>query len=234
MSKPRVLMLSSSRAGNEDYLESAIPHIGKFLDGVTEVIFVPFAGVTLSWDYYTEKVQQALPQLTITGIHQTPDPTEAIRKTQAILVGGGNTFNLLNELQIRGLDIEIQQAIDDGCGYIGWSAGSNICGLSIKTTNDMPIVEPKSFNALNFVPFQLNPHYTDYQPEGFNGETRDQRIAEFGVLNPSTPVVGIREGSALLLANNQLSLLGEHDAVIFLGNSKTKVRDTQTLTALLS
>ena len=98
----------------------------------------------------------------------------------------------------------------------------------------MPIVEPKSFNALNFVPFQLNPHYTDYQPEGFNGETRDQRIAEFGVLNPSTPVVGIREGSALLLANNQLSLLGEHDAVIFLGNSKTKVRDTQTLTALLS
>lgn len=234
MSKPRILMLSSSRAGNEDYLQSAKLHINAFLNNVTEVIFIPFAGVTVSWDDYTDKVQQALPNLNITGVHKSSEPLTSVLNAQAVLVGGGNTFNLLNELQVRGLDKAVQQVVLNGCPYIGWSAGSNICGLSIKTTNDMPIVEPRSFTALNFVPFQLNPHYTDFIPEGFNGETRDQRIAEFSVLNPTVPVVGIKEGSALLLDNGQLSLIGEHDAVIFQGNHKKGVRDTQTLTQLIA
>lgn len=234
MSNPRILMLSSSRAGNEDYLQSAKHHITKFLNNITDVVFIPFAGVTVSWDDYTDKVQQALPKLTITGIHQTSDPLTAINSAEAILVGGGNTFNLLNELQLRGLDTVIKATVSMGCPYIGWSAGSNICGQSIKTTNDMPIVEPQSFSALNVVPFQLNPHYTDFNPEGFNGETRDQRIAEFSVLNPATPVVGIKEGSALLLDNGQLSLIGEHDAVIFQGNHKKSVSDTKTLTQLMA
>ena len=111
---------------------------------------------------------------------------------------------------------------------------SNICGQSIRTTNDMPIIEPPSFDALEVVPFQINPHYTDYHPPGHNGETRDQRLAEFTTLNPEIPVVGIREGSALLLSGSTLTLVGEKSGFIFQGNNKTPVQPEQDLTELLN
>ena len=104
--------------------------------------------------------------------------------------------------------------------YIGWSAGSNLCGLSIKTSNDMPIIQPQSFSTFGFINAQINPHYTDYVAPGHNGETRDQRIAEFCALYPDVSVIGIREGSALLRKNNKLVLLGEQDAVVFTGKQR--------------
>ncbi|WP_289030745.1 dipeptidase PepE [uncultured Paraglaciecola sp.] len=211
----KVLMLSSSRKGSEEYLAHALSMITSHIRNIKDVLFIPYAGVTLSWDDYTQKVQDALPHLRISGIHEYPNTKEAINNAKAILVGGGNTFNLLSQLYKQDILADIQQSVKQGTPYIGWSAGSNICGNSIRTTNDMPIIQPPSFDALNFVPFQLNPHYTDYQPPGHNGETRAQRIEEFCTLNPKMPVIGIREGSALLLKDKQLTLEGELEGVVF-------------------
>ena len=229
----RILMLSSSRVANEDYLQHAIPLLKQHLKGITELLFIPYAGVSINWDDYTSKVQQALPDFSVEGIHKFDNSKQAIANAKAILVGGGNTFNLLNQLYALDLLEPIRQSINNGTPYVGWSAGSNICGNSIRTTNDMPIVQPPSFNALNFVPFQLNPHYTDYQPPGFNGETRAQRLEEFCTLNPQMPVIGIREGSALLLENHTLSLKGDLNAVVFQGTKQNEVTPNQDLTRYL-
>lgn len=218
-----ILMLSSSRSGNESYLQTATPMIKSFLNGVKDVLFIPYAGVTVNWDNYTDMAQAALPELNITGIHQTPDPKLAVEKAQAIAVGGGNTFNLLYQLYQQDLINAISTKVKEGTRYIGWSAGSNICGNSIRTTNDMPIIQPPSFNALQLVPFQLNPHYTDYQPPGHNGETRSQRIEEFCTLNPDMPVIGIREGTALRRSGDTLTLEGEFPGVVFKGTSLEEI-----------
>ncbi|MCU7555256.1 dipeptidase PepE [Alteromonas sp. ASW11-19] len=233
-----VLMLSSSRQGDEGYLEHARAHILAHLGERRELLFVPYAAVTKSYDAYVEAVQAALPECQVTGLHRADDPVAAIRQAraqgQAILTGGGNTFHLLHTLYEQQLITPLQEAIAEGTPYIGWSAGSNICGVSIRTTNDMPIIAPPSFDALGVVPFQLNPHYTDYQPPGFNGETRDQRLAEFSVLNPTMPVVGIREGTALLLTDGKLSLVGEQGGFIFTGNGKWPIAPGEDLTELLN
>lgn len=203
-----LLLLSSSRVGDTEYLQHALTMIKAKLNGVTELLFIPYAGVTLNYDDYTTKVQNALSEIGIkvTGIHQHDDPIAAIDAAQAIAVGGGNTFHLLHQLYQHDLMEVIQKKVANGMPYIGWSAGSNIAGLSIRTTNDMPIIEPKSFNALQLVDFQLNPHYTDHTPAGHNGETRAQRLAEFMVLNPTTPIVAIVEGTALDIKQNTLKL----------------------------
>ncbi len=219
----KVLMLSSSRQSDEPYLYHAKAMIEAHLSGIDDVLFIPFAGVTTTWDAYTAKVQEAFPKIKVTGIHQYPDAHIAINQAQAILVGGGNTFNLLNEIYRQDLLTSIQQRVITGTPYIGWSAGSNLCGLSIKTSNDMPIIQPQSFTTFGFINAQINPHYTDYVAPGHNGETRDQRIAEFCTLYPETSVIGIREGSALLLNENKLTLLGQHDAVIFTGKQRDVV-----------
>jgi dipeptidase E len=216
----KVLMLSSSRKNNEPYLYHAESMIRKHLFGVTDVLFIPFAGVTTPWNDYTAKVQEALPDLNVTGIHQYANARDAIESAQALLVGGGNTFNLLNELYNQDLLQPIQQRVLMGIPYIGWSAGSNLCGLSIKTSNDMPIIHPLSFDTFGFINAQLNPHYTDYVAPNFNGETRDHRIAEFCTLYPEVPVIGIREGSALLREGKKLTLIGQLDAVIFTGKKR--------------
>ncbi len=232
-----VLMLSSSRQGEEAYLEHARAHILAHLGDVRDVLFIPYAAVTKTYDEYVSAVAEALPECTITGIHTFEDPVFAIHQAQesgqAILVGGGNTFHLLNQLFSDGLVVPLKHAIADGTPYIGWSAGSNICGLSIRTTNDMPIIQPPSFDALAVVPFQLNPHYSDYQPPNHNGETRDQRLAEFTTLNPTTPVVGIREGTALVLTDNTLKLKGELGGFVFVGNEKRPIDTDSDLQYLL-
>jgi len=228
-----VLMLSSSRVANEDYLQHAIPMLNQHLPNIKELLFIPFAGVSVNWDDYTKKVQHALPNYQVKGIHQFANAHQALENAQAILVGGGNTFNLLNELYRQNLLGKVKSQINQGTPYVGWSAGSNICGNSIRTTNDMPIVQPFSFEALNLVPFQLNPHYTDYQAPGHNGETRAQRIEEFCILNPEMPVIGIREGGALLLQGNSLLLKGELDGVVFQGAVQRVIHPNQDLSGYL-
>ena len=233
-----VLMLSSSRQGDEAYLEHARSHILAHLGDIRDLLFVPYAAVTGTYDEYVKKVAEALPECNVTGLHTVEDPVSAIHHAkengQSIVVGGGNTFHLLSTLYAGALMVPIKHAIADATPYIGWSAGSNICGQSIRTTNDMPIIEPPSFEALHVVPFQLNPHYTDYQPEGHNGETRDQRLFEFTALNPTTPVVAIREGTALTLSDNKLTLVGEKEGYLFLGNEKSPIAPSTDLTELLN
>jgi len=229
-----VLMLSSSRVGSEDYLQHAIPMLTQYLPHIRQLLFIPFAGVSISWDDYTTKVQNALPNYTVKGIHQFSNPRQAIENAQVIVVGGGNTFNLLHQLYQQDLLDAVKNQVNKGTPYVGWSAGSNICGNSIRTTNDMPIIQPLSFDALSFVPFQLNPHYSDYQAPGHNGETRAQRIQEFCILNPEMPVMGIREGTALLLHGSSLVLKGELNGVVFEGGKQSVIKPQQDLSRYLS
>ena len=233
-----VLMLSSSREGDEAYLTHAKARILAHLGDIRDLVFIPYAAVTQSYDSYVDAVASALPECNVVGLHTFDDPVAAIHNASenghAIVVGGGNTFHLLHSLYRFALMVPLKHAICNGVPYVGWSAGSNICGQSIRTTNDMPIIEPPSFDALEVVPFQINPHYTDYHPPGHNGETRDQRLAEFTTLNPEIPVVGIREGSALLLSGSTLTLVGEKSGFIFQGNNKSPVQPEQDLTELLN
>lgn len=234
MNVPRcILMFSSSKVGSEDYLQHTIPMLSQYLPNIKELLFIPFAGVSISWDDYTKKVQSGLTNYQVKGIHQFSNPHQALENAQAILVGGGNTFNLLNQLYQQNLFYTVKNQVKKGTPYVGWSAGSNICGDSIRTTNDMPIIQPISFDALNFLPFQLNPHYTDYQAPGHNGETRAQRIEEFCILNPDMPVIGIREGTALLLQGESLSLKGKLDGVVFEGTKQRIIQPEQDLSRYL-
>lgn len=229
----KVLMLSSSKYAEHDYLAYAKEWIVEHLTAAKTLIFIPYAGVSISWDEYTQKVQDALPMFSVRGIHQFDDPKSALEQAEGILVGGGNTFNLLHQLYENALLAPIQEQVKLGTPYIGWSAGSNICGQSIRTTNDMPIIEPASFKALNFLSAQLNPHYTDYVAPNHHGETRDQRIEEFCILNPNTPVLAIREGTALLIKDNQLTLKGELNGFVFIGSTKLTITSQQNLTEYL-
>ncbi|GGW75139.1 dipeptidase PepE [Alteromonas halophila] len=232
-----VLMLSSSRKDQEAYLEHARAHILAHLGDIRDILFIPYAAVTKTYDEYVDAVAEALPECTVTGIHSYEDPVCAIHQAhergQAILVGGGNTFHLLHQLYNLGLIVPLKHVIADGTPYIGWSAGSNICGLSIRTTNDMPIIEPPSFDALAIVPFQLNPHYSDYQPPNHNGETRDERLTEFTTLANTTPVVAIREGTALLYTDNTLTLEGELGGFVFQSDEKRPIDAGSDLNYLL-
>jgi len=240
--KANLLLLSSSRVGDTKYLQHALPLIKAKLDGVTELLFIPYAGVTVNYDDYTAMVQSALIDsgITVKGIHQFDDPISAINTANAIAVGGGNTFHLLHQLYQNNLINAIQDKVAQGIPYIGWSAGSNIAGLSIRTTNDMPIIEPESFDALQLVSFQLNPHYTDHNPPGHNGETREQRLAEFMVLNETTPIVAIVEGTGLDIKDNTMALVSglsdtdkNADGFLFKGNNKSVISTDTNLDSLL-
>ncbi|WP_372871351.1 dipeptidase PepE [Shewanella sp.] len=214
------LLLSASRVGDTPYLEHTLPFIAPLTQNARNWVFIPYAGISLGYDAYLEKVREGLKPLNIniSSIHEHADPRQAIRDADGIFVGGGNTFHLLHELYRYDLLFVIREQVEAGKPYVGWSAGSNIAGLSIRTTNDMPIIEPPSFTALGLVPFQLNPHYSDYQVPGHNGETRAQRLQEFTVVDPLTAIVGIQEGSALYRQGDKLSLLGEKEAYFFKGS----------------
>ncbi len=223
------LLLSASKEGDSGYLEHALPLISQFiqelqLGSAPSIVFIPYAGVSVSYDDYFQKVDSALSTLScdLTSIHHYEDPKQAICNADIVLIGGGNTFALLDRLYKQDLVTTLKEQFSSKLAYIGWSAGSNIAGASIKTTNDMPIVEPTTFDALGFLPFQLNPHYTDYQAPGHNGETREMRLQEFMVLNPSMPIVGIQEGSALRLKGHSLILQGNKVAYEFIGGAKTE------------
>lgn len=217
-SQQKLLLLSASREGQTDYLEHALPMMDAFLPSEVKVIlFIPYAGFAMGYDAYEEKVSTALQGINrkVVSIHQFDDPVKAVEKAQAIAIGGGNTFYLLKQLYDNELVDAIRKKVNAGTPYMGWSAGSNMAGLTICTTNDMPIVQPRSFNALALVPFQINPHYTDYQPPNHNGETRAERIYEYTRANPHRYVVGIKEGTALERQGEQLFLRGQKDGLIF-------------------
>lgn len=239
MKNSQLLLLSSSRANNTGYLVHALPMIKEHLKDITEILFIPYAGVTISFNQYTEQVSNALAKekISVVGIHQKDNAIEAINNAKAIVVGGGNTFQLLHLLYKNDLVDAIKQKVNEGIPYIGWSAGSNIAGISIRTTNDMPIVEPKSFNALNLINIQLNPHYTNYSPEGHNGETRDQRLAEFMIVDKETPIIGIVEGSALKTTmvdgTQRLKLIGGDKGYLFHKGEKITIEQASNLDEFL-
>lgn len=214
---PRLLLLSNSTNFGDGYLDHAIETIREFLGPeVKEVLFVPYAGVTIAWDTYARKVGERFKDVgcDLVSIHKA-NALEAVAKAQAIAVGGGNTFHLLKMMYDNNVVEAIRERVADGCPYMGWSAGSNVASPTIRTTNDMPIVEPPSFEALDLVPFQLNPHYTDARLPNHGGETRADRLAEFIESNPGVYVVGLREGSILRVEGTELSLLGGREARIF-------------------
>ncbi len=206
----RKFLLSSSRVGNNGYLEQALPVIKDFLGNKPLTIgFVPFALVENDKSAFLDTVKSAFEELPYNIVEVTIEKSaEVLEEADVIMVSGGNTFKLLHDLYKSGLLELIQQKVKSGMPYIGWSAGSNITGATICTTNDMPIVEPESFKALGFFPFQINPHYYNQPIQGFNGETRDQRLTEFVKLNPDKKVVCLPEGTALLLKDNMLRLTG--------------------------
>jgi len=187
-------------------------------------VFVPYAGVTISFDDYTHRVRERFREIghDITSVHETPDPVKAVEKAEAIVVGGGNTFHLVKLMQDHGLMDAIRERILQGAPYIGWSAGSNVACPSLRTTNDMPIVEPSGFKTMNLIPFQINPHYLDANPEGHAGETREMRIDEFIQANPGMFVVGLREGTMLLIEEGSIRLEGARPARIFKKGTEPK------------
>lgn len=213
----KLLLISNSTNAGEAYLKYPIAQIGAHLQGVSEVVFIPYAAVTFSYDEYESKVQERFNEIgvKVRSIHHEKNPRKAIFEAQAICVGGGNTFALTKKMQEQGLMTAILKRVKEDVPYVGWSAGSNVCCPTICTTNDMPIVEPKSFKAVGAVKFQINPHYLDANPEGHAGETREQRIEEYIEANPRRYVVGLREGCMLRYVDGKLELIGSRPMRIF-------------------
>lgn len=205
-----LLLLSNSTSPGYPYLAHARDWIAGALGDARSVVFVPYAGVTVSYEAYADRVREALGGLgvEVVSLHEAPSPERAIAESDAVLVGGGNTFHLLRELHLRGLVGTIRRRVEAGATYVGWSAGANVACPTIRTTNDMPIVEPPSLGALSLVPVQINPHYTNAHPAGHQGETRAQRLAEFVVANPGVPVVGLPEGTGLRIDAGRVGVLG--------------------------
>lgn len=215
----RLLLISNSTNPGEPYLDYPKNNIKAFLGSEPKnALFVPYAAVTFSYDEYEEKVNARFAEIghRVTGIHRFADPAEAVGTAEAIVVGGGNTWQLVKTLQEKGLMKAIRKRVKKGIPYIGWSAGANIACPTLRTTNDMPISEPRKFKTLNLVPFQINPHYLDDHPANHGGETREMRIREFIEINRDIPVVGLREGSMLFIEEERLSLAGNGKARIFL------------------
>ncbi len=214
----RLLLISNSTMPGEPYLSYPMPEIGKFLGNQPlKILFVPYAAVTFSFDEYETRVKERFAELhhQVTSIHHTEDPAKAVSEAEAIVTGGGNTWQLVRMMSDKGLFPLIRERVLAGIPFIGWSAGSNVACPTLRTTNDMPIIDPKGFDCLNLVPFQINPHYLDKNPEGHGGETREQRIEEFLEINPGIYVVGLREGTMLRREGDQLWLIGDKTARIF-------------------
>ena len=214
----RLLLISNSTMPGEPYLSYPMPEIKKFLgDQSLKALFIPYAAVTFSFDVYEGKVSERFAELghTVTSIHHSKDFVEAVDEAEVLVVGGGNTWQLVRMMNDNGLFPLIRERVLAGVPFIGWSAGANVACPTLRTTNDMPIIDPKGFECLNLVPFQINPHYLDKNPEGHGGETREQRIEEFLEINPNIHVIGLREGTMLRREEDQLKLIGERSARIF-------------------
>ncbi len=217
----RLLLISNSTNAGEQYLEHPKARIREFLgDECVKALFIPYAAVTLSYNDYELKVRDKFREIghDIISIHHYTNPVNAVKGASVIVVGGGNTWKLLKMLQDNRLIEAVRQKVLAGTPYIGWSAGANVACPSIRTTNDMPVIEPASFKALNLVSFQINPHYLDANPAGHAGETREQRIEEFIDINRDIWVVGLREGTMLVIEEDRIIFTGQRKARIFRKN----------------
>lgn len=213
----RLLLLSNSRNHGGGYLEHVRDAIGEFLGPAPRrLAFVPYAAVTTPLDEYTRLVRETLEPLghTVESLHEG-DPVEVLREANGVLVGGGNTFRLLERLHGTGMFKRLRQKAMSGVPYIGWSAGANLACPTIRTTNDMMATEPPSFAGLHLVPFQINPHYTDHQLPNHAGESRETRILEYVALNREATVLGLREGSWLRVEQGGVELNGPHPMRVF-------------------
>ncbi len=213
-----ILIASTSTIHGSGPLEYLLEELKTHFESTDEVLFIPYARPGgISHDDYTKKVTLPFSTIgkTVRGLHEFKDPKKAIEQAKGIFTGGGNTFVLVNQLYKNDVLVSIKNAVENGTPYLGTSAGSNICGLTMNTTNDMPIIYPPSFKTLGLVPFNINPHYLDPNPNSKHmGETRETRIKEFHAFN-TQPVIGLREGSWIEVKGDSLKLRGELDARIF-------------------
>jgi dipeptidase E len=213
-----MIVASTSTVYRGSYLDYLLPSLSQLFSQTDEVLFVPYARPGgISHDDYTAIAAKAFSEIkkNLVGLHTFDDPVAAIQNANGIFTGGGNTFVLVSQLYHLKLMEPLRKEIFNGLPYLGTSAGSNICGLTMQTTNDMPIVYPPSFKTLGTVPFNINPHYLDPDPGSRHmGETRETRIKEFHTQN-NVPVVGLREGSWLAVAGESIILKGPHSARIF-------------------
>ena len=227
----KCLIASTSTLYNGDYLDYLLPELAIHFKSCQSILFIPYARPSgISHEDYSEKVRVAFAKINkvVKGIHEFENPLQAIQEAEGIFTGGGNTFLLVSQLYRFGIMDELANVIKNGTPYLGTSAGSNICGLTIQTTNDMPIVYPPSFQTLGIISFNLNPHFLDANEQSQHmGETREMRINEFHEFN-SAPVLGLREGSWLEVTGEKIILKGTLSARLFQKNKNPEELATES------
>ncbi len=214
----KLIIASTSTVHGSGYLEYILPTLSTFFKAAKTILFIPYARPGgISYNDYTEIAKKAFTKIdkNVIGIHEFENPKEAIKNAEGIFTGGGNTFELVNQLYKNDIVANLKEVVEKGIPYLGTSAGSNICGVTMMNTNDMPIVYPPSFKTLEFIPFNINAHYLDpIKGSTHMGETRETRIKEYHVFN-QTPVLGLREGSWLEVKGESIVLKGDLTARLF-------------------
>ncbi|EJL67081.1 peptidase E [Flavobacterium sp. CF136] len=232
----KIIIASTSTLHGGSYLDYLLPVLQSHFKDCKSILFIPYARPGgISHDEYTQKVSEAFQTISISvkGIHEFENAENAIKNAEGIFTGGGNTFLLVTQLYRNNIMQVLSETVKNGTPYLGTSAGSNICGLSMQTTNDMPIIYPPSFQTLGLIPFNLNPHYLDPELQSKHmGETRETRIKEFHAFN-NTPVLGLREGSWLEVKGDKITLKGNLSARLFQQNqSPTELEPESDLSHL--
>lgn len=226
-----ILIASTSTLANQNYLEYLLPELQLHFQNCKTILFIPYARPGgISHEEYTDMIRPAFTKINkkVIGIHEYENTPQAIKNAEGIFTGGGNTFVLVSQLYKNNVMEVLSETIKNGTPYLGTSAGSNICGLTMQTTNDMPIVYPPSFKTLGLIPFNLNPHYLDPDTSSSHmGETRETRIKEFHAYN-SVPVLGLREGSWLEVKGDVITLKGPFTARLFSQNQTPTELETET------
>jgi dipeptidase E len=232
----KIIIASTSTLHDGAYLEYLLPTLETHFKNCTTLLFIPYARPSgISHDDYTDRVRLAFAKIqkNIIGLHEFDNPIEAIEKSEGIFTGGGNTFLLVTELYKNNVIEVLTKVVENGTPYLGSSAGSNITGLTMQTTNDMPIIYPPSFKTLGLIPFNLNPHYLDADSQSKHmGETRETRIKEFHEFN-SIPVLGLREGSWLDVNGDRIVLKGNLTARLFTKHQTPEELEPETDLAYL-
>lgn len=233
----RLLLISNSTNAGEAYLDYPKHNIHDFLgEKCVKCLFIPYAGVTVTWDDYEKKVKNRFNEVghDIVSIHHFDDPVKAVEEADCIVIGGGNTWKLLHDMHANKLIEPIRKKVLGGTPYIGWSAGSNVTCPTLMTTNDMPIIDPLGFDALNLIPFQINPHYLDKKVEGHGGESREDRILEFIEVNRDVYVAGLREGCMFVVEDDKMRIIGQRNLRLFkYGEETREIAPTEDFTFLL-
>lgn len=227
----KMIIASTSTIHGGNYLEYLLPTLENHFKDCSEIVFIPYARPGgISHDGYTDNVRSAFAKInkTVKGLHEFENPAEAIQNAQGIFTGGGNTFLLVTQLYQNNVMEILAKTVENGTPYLGSSAGSNITGMTMQTTNDMPIIYPPSFKTLGLIPFNLNPHYLDPDLQSKHmGETRETRIKEFHAFN-ELPVLGLREGSWLEVSGEKIILKGDLTARLFRQNQAPEELETGT------